>query len=95
MYKYPGFFVQTRTLRKYPRNSAAHILGYIGEVNQKVIDQDSYYKSGDYIGKSGLEYSRTLTLSLDQIILEYQQSFSSISYNYVNFTQNSHFIIQF
>ncbi|PCJ01178.1 MAG: penicillin-binding protein 2 [Flavobacteriales bacterium] len=57
LYRYPGFFVQTRTLRKYPRNSAAHILGYIGEVNQKVIDNNSYYKSGDYIGKSGLEYS--------------------------------------
>jgi penicillin-binding protein 2 len=57
LFKYPGFFVQTRTLRKYPRNSAAHILGYIGEVNQTVIDQNPYYKSGDYIGKSGLENS--------------------------------------
>ena len=42
LYRYPVFFVQTRTLRKYPRNSAAHILGYIGEVNQKVIDNNSY-----------------------------------------------------
>lgn len=57
LYKYPGFYVQTRTLRKYPRKSAAHILGYIGEVNQKTIDDKPYYKSGDYIGKSGLEYS--------------------------------------
>ncbi len=57
LYKYPGFFVQTRTLRKYPRNSAAHILGYIGEVNQKLIDKNPYYRSGDYIGKSGLEFS--------------------------------------
>ena len=57
LYKYPGFFVQTRTLRKYPRNSAAHILGYIGEVNQAIIDNDTYYRSGDYIGRSGLEYS--------------------------------------
>ena len=57
LFLYPGFFVHTRTLRKYPRNSAAHILGYIGEVNQRTIEQKPYYKSGDYIGKSGLEYS--------------------------------------
>jgi len=57
LFQYPGFFVQTRTLRKYPRNSAAHILGYIGEVNQNTIEKKPYYKSGDYIGKSGLEYS--------------------------------------
>ena len=57
LYNYPGFFVDTRTLRKYPRNSAAHILGYIGEVNQSVIEKKPYYRSGDYIGKSGLEYS--------------------------------------
>jgi len=57
LFRYPGFFVQTRTLRKYPRNSAAHILGYIGEVNQDVIDKNPYYRSGDYIGKSGLENS--------------------------------------
>jgi penicillin-binding protein 2 len=57
LFKYPGFYVQTRTLRKYPRNSAAHILGYIGEVNQSTIDKKPYYRSGDYIGKSGLEYA--------------------------------------
>lgn len=57
LYNYPGFYVQTRTLRKYPRKSAAHILGYIGEVSQSVLDDNSYYRSGDYIGKSGLEYS--------------------------------------
>src|ERR1035437_7778330 len=28
LYQYPGFFVQTRTLRKYERKNAAHILGY-------------------------------------------------------------------
>lgn len=55
MYKFPGFFVQTRTLRKYPKNNAAHVLGYIGEVNNAIIEKNSYYKSGDYIGKSGLE----------------------------------------
>lgn len=57
LFEYQGFYAQTRTLRKYPRESAAHVLGYIGEVNQNIIDNDSYYKSGDYIGKSGIELS--------------------------------------
>lgn len=57
MYRFPGFFVQPRTLRKYPRPMAAHLLGYVGEVNQSVIDKDPYYKSGDYIGISGIEKS--------------------------------------
>lgn len=55
LYKFPGFFVQPRTLRKYPRQSAAHALGYLNEVNNKEIRADKYYSSGDYIGKSGIE----------------------------------------
>jgi penicillin-binding protein 2 len=57
LFKYTGFFVQTRTLRKYPKNNAAHILGYIGEVNSSTLEKNKYYRSGDYIGKSGLEYT--------------------------------------
>ena len=37
LYKYPGFYVQARTLRKYPVPVAGHLLGYIGEVNKKEI----------------------------------------------------------
>lgn len=55
MYKYPGFYLQTRTLRNYTYNSAAHVLGYIGEVNNNHIEKDQYYRSGDYIGISGIE----------------------------------------
>lgn len=55
LYKYPGFFVQSRTLREYPSKSAAQVLGYVGEVNQRMIEADKYYRSGDYIGVSGLE----------------------------------------
>lgn len=55
MYQFQGFFVQARTLRKYPNNNAAHLLGYIGEVNNAVLEKNKYYKSGDYIGKSGIE----------------------------------------
>ena len=57
LYKFPGFFVQTRTLRKYTHNSSAHVLGYVGEVNQRDLNNDNYYNSGDYIGKSGIEYT--------------------------------------
>jgi penicillin-binding protein 2 len=55
LYKYPGFFVQSRTLREYPSKSAAQVLGYVGEVNQHTIESDKYYGIGDYIGVSGLE----------------------------------------
>ena len=55
LYKYPGFFMQTRTLRKYNVSHSADVFGYIGEVNQAQIDRDSSYAPGDYIGVSGLE----------------------------------------
>ena len=57
LYNFPGFYFQTRTLRRYPNPIAAHILGDIGEVGQKEIETNTYYKSGDYIGKSGIERS--------------------------------------
>ncbi len=57
LYKYPGFFVQIRTLRKYERKIAAHLLGYVGEVDDNFTKNNSYYKSGDYVGISGLEKS--------------------------------------
>lgn len=57
LYQFPGFYVHTRTLRRYPRNSAAHVLGYVGGVDPSTVKKSNYYRSGDYIGKSGLEYS--------------------------------------
>lgn len=57
LYKFPGFFVQARTIRKYTSKNAAHILGYVGEVNDKIIESDDYYNLGDYIGISGIEKS--------------------------------------
>ena len=55
MYKFPGFFVQARTLRKYPLRTASHALGYVGEVDDKIIADNHYYRSGDNIGLSGVE----------------------------------------
>lgn len=57
MYKFPGFYIQNRTLREYTYPSAAHVLGSIGEVSQYMIDQDDYYSPGDYAGRDGLEYT--------------------------------------
>ena len=55
MSEFPGFFVQSRTLRSYPQPIAAHILGYVSEVDEQDVENDNYYKMGDYIGKSGIE----------------------------------------
>jgi penicillin-binding protein 2 len=57
MFMYPGFYVQPRTLRKYSKPVASHILGYVSEVDEGVIKKNPYYKPGDYIGKSGIEES--------------------------------------
>ena len=57
LFKFRGFFAQPRTLRKYPNNTAAHVLGYIGEVNDAIIARNPYYRQGDYIGISGIEQS--------------------------------------
>jgi len=55
MFMYPGFYPQPRTLRKYLKPVAAHILGYVSEVDEGIIRKNPYYKIGDYIGKSGIE----------------------------------------
>jgi len=57
MYRFPGFYPQARTLRKYTRPVAAHLMGYVGEVDDKLIAKEPYYKQGDYIGVSGIEKS--------------------------------------
>ena len=57
LYRFHGFYVQTRTLRKYPTPAGAHLFGYVGEVTPGRIERDPYYKSGDYIGISGMERS--------------------------------------
>lgn len=53
--KYPGFYVQKRYLRKYHVNKSGNVFGFISEVNQKIIEENSYYKLGDLIGKQGVE----------------------------------------
>jgi len=57
MYRFPGFYVQRRTIRQYQYPYAAHVLGDVGEVSPADIENDDYYQSGDYIGKLGIERS--------------------------------------
>ncbi|MEO0734432.1 MAG: penicillin-binding transpeptidase domain-containing protein, partial [Bacteroidota bacterium] len=46
-----------RSSRNYPQPVASHLLGYMGEVSQKAIDEgEGRYVRGDYHGISGLEY---------------------------------------
>nr|WP_129735279.1 penicillin-binding protein 2 [Parabacteroides goldsteinii] len=57
LYKFPGFYIQNRTIRQYEYPYAAHILGNIGEVDRKDIKKDDYYVQGDYSGRAGVERS--------------------------------------
>ncbi|MFO7368735.1 MAG: penicillin-binding protein 2 [Bacteroidales bacterium] len=55
LYKYPGFYVRSRTLRRYSKELASHLFGYVGEVDEKLIEKEKSYVMGDYIGISGIE----------------------------------------
>ena len=55
MYRFPGFYVQKRSIRQYEYPYAAHVLGDVAEVSPADIEEDDYYQSGDYIGKLGIE----------------------------------------
>ena len=55
MFRFPGFYVQRRSIRQYEFPYAAHILGDVAEVSKGDIEADDYYQPGDYIGKLGVE----------------------------------------
>ncbi len=55
LFRFPGFYVQKRSIRQYLYPYAAHVLGDVAEVSQSDIDNDEYYIAGDYIGKLGIE----------------------------------------
>ncbi|AGY52786.1 Penicillin-binding protein 2 [Bacteroidales bacterium CF] len=56
-YKFPGFSAVSRTLRTYPYNAGANLLGYITEVDTTYIRKHPEYKRGDYVGRTGIEQS--------------------------------------
>ena len=55
LYKYAGVDIRCRTLRDYMYPIASHVLGSVGEVNQRDLERDSYYSAGDYAGRDGIE----------------------------------------
>ena len=56
IWRFPGFNLQERPVRVYPFNAAAHIMGYVGEVDSNILRRSNYYyQLGDYVGRSGLE----------------------------------------
>lgn len=57
IYRFPGFYIQRRSIRQYQYPYAAHVLGDMAEVSPADIEDDEYYQPGDYIGKLGVERS--------------------------------------
>jgi len=57
LFHFPGFYIQKRNIRQYTGPYATHLLGDVGEVSPADIENDEYYRSGDYIGKLGVESS--------------------------------------
>ena len=56
--KYPGVVIETQPIRDYILNEeGAHTFGYVSEINDVELEKkkDEGYKSGDIIGKFGLE----------------------------------------
>ncbi|AWX43992.1 Penicillin-binding protein [Flagellimonas maritima] len=50
-----GFYIQKRSLRYYATNSAANVLGYISEVNERDLENNPYYVAGELKGRTGIE----------------------------------------
>jgi penicillin-binding protein 2 len=57
LWKYKGYSVRKKSNRNYLLNSASNILGYISEVNDYEVKDNSYYESGELIGRQGIEKS--------------------------------------
>ena len=57
LFRFPGFYIQRRSVRQYKYNLGAHVLGDVAEVSKADVEEDDYYQPGDYIGKLGIERS--------------------------------------
>jgi penicillin-binding protein 2 len=55
--KFPGFYIQKRSLRDYQVKFGANIFGFITQASEKTIEKNPYYNSGDLLGKQGVEES--------------------------------------
>lgn len=60
MYRFaPAFYLQERSVRSYPYDAAANVLGYTAEVDSSFLKKhkEAGYVSGDYAGMTGIERS--------------------------------------
>ena len=54
-FELPDVVVEQVPTRRYPETLAAHLFGYVGEVNDAQVAVDDNLKSGDIVGQSGIE----------------------------------------
>ncbi len=55
-FELPDVVVEQVPTRRYPTDAmAAHLFGYVGEVNDAQVADDGSLKSGDIVGQSGIE----------------------------------------
>ena len=85
LWKYNGFSIVRKTNRNYLINSASNILGYISEVNDYEVKDNSYYESGELIGRQGLEKSYEKSLrGLKGVKYFQKDKFNRINGSYKN-----------
>src|SRR5206468_942542 len=56
-FELPDVLVEPIPTRRYPNALAAHLFGYVGEVNDVQMNGSSSLKSGDIVGQAGIEKS--------------------------------------
>ncbi|HZT75777.1 MAG TPA: penicillin-binding protein 2 [Vicinamibacterales bacterium] len=54
-FELPGVVIEQVPTRSYPEEMAAHVFGYVGEVNDAILQSNPDLKSGDIVGQSGIE----------------------------------------
>jgi len=53
LFRFPGFTPLIRSVRAYPHNNAAHVLGYLGEADStKINTSNGLYDIGDFVGQN-------------------------------------------
>ncbi len=55
--KFEGFYIQKRSLRDYQVNFGSNVFGFITQANERTIEKNPYYNSGDLLGMQGVEQS--------------------------------------
>jgi penicillin-binding protein 2 len=62
LYKFNGFFAESRTLRVYPEQVGSLFLGDVGKISPTEFKNSPYYTKQEYLGKSGIEKAYEMEL---------------------------------